>query len=323
MSRLRDLARSALVENAGLKLVAILFSLALFLVAREETVREFEIDVPVAVSAYPKGQILLSQPPSVLRVRIRGNLQKLTEVLARRSALEIDLSKYEVSQTVYFQVDTIEAHLGKGVNVLSISPSNFDLSLDKMDRARVPVVLDIVKEPGPYARVDRGRIELKPRFINLTGPGTTLATIKQVRTEPLDLQRMTTDFNGKVALAANWPGVDTETKSVQVTIPILETEGESEIPGCRIQVRNCPDGFVCEATPTFFRARLRGKEKVLDQVTAQNIINYVYVDASRLPIEKELVQRQFPAVEPTIERLKGATISLPKVRYFNITVTRR
>jgi hypothetical protein len=117
--------------------------------------------------------------------------------------------------------------------------------------------------------------------------------------------------------------VKAETTTVQVTIPILETEGEKEIPGCRIQVRNCPDGFVCEATPTFFRARLQGKEKVLAQVTAQNIINYVYVDASRLPIEKELVQRQFPAVEPTIEPLTGATIQLPKVRYFNITVTRR
>jgi YbbR domain-containing protein len=323
MSRFRELARSAMVENAGLKLVAILFSLALFIVAREETVRELEIDVPVAVSGYPKGQVLLSQPPSVLRVRVRGNLQKLTEVLARRSAYEVDLSQYDVSQTVYFQVDTIEGHLGEGVNVLSISPSNFELDLDRMDQVRVPVVLDIVKEPGPYARVDRGRVELTPRYINLSGPGTTLETIKQVRTEPLDLQRMTTDFNGKVALVAKWPGVKADTSSVQVTIPILETEGEKELPGCRIQVRNCPEGYVCEATPTFFRARLQGKEKVLDQVTAQNIINYVYVDATRLPIEKELVQRQFPAVEPTIELLKGATISLPKVRYFNITVTRR
>ena len=323
MSRLRDLIRAALVENAGLKLVAILFSVVLFVVVRKETVRELEIDVHVAVSAYPKGQILLSQPPAVLRVRVRGNLQKITEVLARRSALELDLSAYEGTQTVYLQVDTIEKHLGEGVKVLSISPSNFELSLDKMERARVPVVLDIVKEPGPFARVDRGRIELKPRFVNLTGPGTTLETIKQVRTEPVDLSRMTADFNGKVALIAEWPGVKAEATSVQVTIPILETEGEDEIPGCRIQVRNCPDGFVCEATPTFYRARLQGKEKVLAQVTAQNIINYVYVDASRLPIEKELIQRQFPAVEPTIERLKGATISLPKVRYFNITVTRR
>jgi YbbR domain-containing protein len=254
---------------------------------------------------------------------VRGNLQKLTEVLARRSAYEIDLSKYEISQKVYFHMDEIENHLGGGVKVLSISPSSFDLRLDKTTRVRVPVVVDIVKEPGPFARVDRGRIELTPRFINLSGPGTTLETIKQVRTEPLDLERMTTDFNGTVALVAKWPGVKAETTTVQVTIPILETEGEKEIPGCRIQVRNCPDGFVCEATPTFFRARLQGKEKVLAQVTAQNIINYVYVDASRLPIEKELVQRQFPAVEPTIEPLTGATIQLPKVRYFNITVTRR
>lgn len=323
MNRLRELIRAFLVENAGLKLVAILFSLALFFVAREETVREFEINVPVVVSAYPKGQVMLSQPPAVLRVRVRGNLQKLTEVLARQAAHEIDLSPYEGSQTVFFQVDTIEDHLGEGINVLSIRPSNFELSLDKMERARVPVVLDIVKEPGHFARVDRGRIEMKPRFVNLSGPGTVLETIKQVRTEPLDLQRMTTDFNGKVALVTKWPGVKAETTSVQVTIPILETEGEKEIPGCRIQVRNCPEGYVCEATPSFFRARLQGKEKVLDQVTAQNIINYVYVDASRLPIEKELVQRQFSAIEPTIERLKGATISLPKVRYFNITVTRR
>jgi YbbR domain-containing protein len=322
MRRLEVIARRLVVENAGIKLVAILSALALFFIAREETIREVEIDVPVVVSAYPKDRVLLSQPPSVIRVRVRGNLQKLTDVLARRTPYELDLSGYGTSQTAYIQLDTIEDHLGEGVKVLSISPSRFEVDLDMMETRRVPVAVDIIKGPGPYWRVAQERMEVTPRFVDITGPSTMLDTIRQIHTEPLDLSNITRDFSGKVALEQR-PDIKAKPNSVQLSIPITEKDGEKLLRGAKIVVRNCPEGFLCEAAPVFFQARIQGRERIVDMITAENLSRYVYVDASKLPIEKELLQKHFPAVEPVVEPLKEATISLPKVRYFNITVTRK
>ncbi len=322
MKALRTFAYRAMTENAGLKLVAVIFAVALYFNARGETVRELDIDVPINVISYPTSQVLLSQPPTVLRARVKGNVERLTEALARRTPYDIDLSSAEDGRAIVFEPAAIESHLGGGVTVLSISPGKFDVKLDEVVDKRVPVALEIVKEPGPNYRLDRERGAIEPRYVQIRGAKTIVDDIRQVHTEPLDLSGSTADFVAKVGLD-NRPGVSIKEKTVQVRLPIFERSGEKELPGCKIQVRNCPDGFVCEASPTFYRARVEGKKRMVDMITVENISNYVFVDASRLPIEKELLQRQFAAVEPTIGKLKDAAISLTKVRYFNITVTRR
>jgi len=309
------------VENAGLKVVAIVFAVALYFVAREETIREVEIDVPVVVSAGPDDRVLTSQPPGLLRVRIRGNLQKLTDVLARRTPYELDLSTFEDNQTAFFLPETMGNHLGEGVKVLSISPSSFNVRIDKMVTKRVPVRVDIARQPGAYWQVAREHMEIQPQFVEVTGPGKLLASITKVHTESLDLSAVTKDFQGRVAVESR-EKLKLNPASVQVFVPIREKEGEKFIRGAKIQVRSCPEGYSCEASPIFFEARIVGRERLVDMVNNDNVSRYVYIDASKLPLEEGLLQKHFPAVEPAIERLKGAEISLPKARYFNVTVTR-
>lgn len=322
MKKFKEAVRRLFVENAGLKLIALIFAVVLFFIAREQTIREVEIEVPLVATSLPAQRILVSQPPGIVRVRIRGHAQHLTEVLARRTPFELDLSDVEGNKTIYLLPETLENHLGEGVKVLSISPSNFTLEFDTMVKKSVPVMVDILHGPGTYYKVIRERMTVEPGQVELRGPSNSLERIKQVHTESLNLSNSTKDFTGRVALESI-DGIKTAPSSVQVSIPIVEKTGAKLISGARMVARNCPAGLTCQVTPAFFQARVEGKERMVDQVTRENISHYVFIDISRLSIPAEVVQKDILAVEPVVELLKGAEVVLPGPKYFNVTVKRR
>jgi len=322
MNLVKVFFRRLLVENAGLKLVAIAFATVLFFIAREETIREVEIEVPLATTAPEADRVLMSQPPSSVRVRIRGNAARLTDILARRTPYELNLSEFGNNQTVLLVPESLETHLGEGIKVLSVSPSSFTIQFDRMETRSVPVSIDILQGPGAYWKVAVDRQSVDPRQVEITGPSSLLDQIRTVHTEALDLSNITKDFAGKVALEKK-DGVKVNPSSVQVIIPIEEETGSRLIAGARMVVKRCPVGLSCYVTPAFFQARIEGKERMVDQVTRANLSHYVYIDAARLPIPPEIVQKDILAVEPTIEGLKGAEIILPGPKYFNVTVKKR
>lgn len=322
MTQLRVILRKLFVQNAGLKFVALVLAIVLYFIAQEETIREPEIDIPVVITGMTANRTLVKGPPEALRVRVRGNVQKLTEILARRSPYELDLSEYSGDEKVFLVPAKLEEHLGDGVKVLSVSPSSFTLEFDEMKSKRVPVAVNILKGPGPYWLVVREKMLTEPRFVEVTGPSSILARIKQYHTEPLDLSNVTRDFTGKVALESR-EHVQVKPTSVQITIPVVEKQGGLTIKGARVRVRGCPSGYTCTATPGFLKVRVEGKERLVDQVTSENVSQYVYVDASKLPVEEEVLQKHFPAVEPTVEPLQGVRFTLTGPKYFNVTVTRQ
>lgn len=322
MARLRIILKRVFIHNAGLKVVALVLAMVLYFIAREETIREPEIEIPVVVTGRNAERTLVTQPPDELRVRVRGNVQKLTEILARRTPYEVDLSDYRDNQTVFLIPSKLEEHLGEGVKVLSVSPSSFTLEFDEMKVKRVPVAVNILKVPGPYWLIVREKMVTEPRFVEVAGPGSVLARIKQYHTEPLDLSNVTRDYTGKVTLESR-QHVRVLPTSVQITIPVIEKQGALTLKGARVHVKGCPSGYTCSATPGFLKVKVEGMERLVDQVTRENVSQYVYVDASRLPVEPEVLQKHFPAVEPTVEPLQGVRFTLTGPKYFNVTVTRQ
>lgn len=322
MKEVRETVYRMFVENAGFKLVALVSALILWWIVRGQTTRDVEAELPVVITARPTGQILATQTPATIRIRIRGNLQKLTEALVRRPPYELDLSTFESGETVVFSEDQIERAMGRSVRVLSVSPSSFVVQFDRMVKKKVPVAVAVLKGPGPYWRAALDRAEVSPPMVEVTGPSSVIEGVKQIHTDPVDLSTYTQDFTGKVSLEAR-EGMKVRPDSVRVVIPVWERDGEKIISGVKVTVRNCPDGFICEASPPFFQVLIKGKERLVAMVTEDNIHRYVYVDAAQLPIPKELLQRQFSAVRPTVDALKGAEITLTMAKYFNVTVTRQ
>ncbi len=322
MARLKALLRSLLLENVGLKLLALLLAVVLALAAREDTIQELDIEVPLALSEYSPDQVLLSELPPAVRVRVRGDVQRIAEALSRREPFLIDLPEQGADQTIHLSPEVLEGHLGGGLDVLSVSPGTVTLRFDQLDVRQVPVRVEIVRRPQNYWSVDEERITVDPAYVEARGPSAVVQGLVHLRTEPLDLTGLTSDFTGKVGLDVP-AGLEAKPVTVKVFIPVREREGEKLLKGARIVLRHCPAGYECRATPTFFQARVDGKQRLVDQINLENLGQYVYIDMRRLPMDKGVVQKQYPAVEPTVEPLNGVRFTLTGAKYFNVTVTRR
>jgi len=322
MQRLLAVLRKLFVENLGLKLLALVLAVALAIAAREDTIQELDIEVPLAMGDHPAEQVLLTDLPASARVRVRGDIQRIAEALSSREPFRIDLAGHGGNQTISLSPDVLERHLGGGLDVLSVSPGSLTVRFDRLEVRQVPVRIEIVRRPQSYWSIDEERVTVEPAFVEVRGPSAVVQGLVHLRTESLDLAGLTSDFTGKVGLDTP-AGLEVRPGSAQVFIPVREREGDKMLKGVRIVIRNCPKGYDCRGTPAFFQARVDGKQRLVDQINMENVGQYVYIDVRRLPLDKGVLQKQFPAVEPTVETLNGVRFTLTGVKYFNVTVTRR
>jgi hypothetical protein len=321
MNAVTSILAAVFVRNGWLKLLALALAVAFFFIAREETIREVDIEIPLRIRADTRERVLMTEPPAALRVLVRGDLQRLTDVLARKTPLDVDLSAYSNNAKVEFSPDALARHLGEDLEVLSISPASFTLQLDDIVEKRVPVAINILKNPGPFWTVVREKIVVEPRMVQVKGPESKVRKVKQVHTEPADLSEVTQPFAGKLTLE-DIEGLTISPRSVRVEIPIEERHGAKTIPRAKMVAKRCPSGFQCAVSPAFFQVRVAGPERIVSQLTPENISQYVYVDAGVLPVEKDSLQRHFDVVEPTMEKLQGAVLELPGPKFFSVTLTR-
>jgi len=321
MNLLRAVFSAIFIRNGWVKLLSFILAVALFFIAREETVREVDIEIPLRVRNLASDRVMLSEPPSEVRVLVRGHLLRLTEVLARKTPFEIDLSPYANNSSVEFSPAALAKHLGEDLEVLSVSPSGFTLQFDEMKEKRVPVAVNVYKTPGPFWSVVREKMRVEPSSVTVKGPSTRLKRVRQIHTEPLDLSDVTQSFSGKLALEER-EGLVVSPRSVRVEVPVVERQGSKSIPKAKMVVKNCPAGFTCSVSPPFFHVRIAGPERIVSQLTPENVSQYVYLDADKLPVEAELLQKHFDVVEPTMEKLQGAVLELPGPKFFSITITR-
>jgi hypothetical protein len=322
MTKILSALRKLFLENLGLKLLALVLAVALAIAAREEMIQELDIEVPLAMGEHPVDRVLLSVLPPSVRVRVRGDLPRIAEALSSRAPFLVDLAEKGTDQTIHLSPEVMERHLGGGLDVLSVSPGTLTLRFDQLDVRQVQARVEIVRRPQNYWSVDEERVSVEPAFVEVRGPSATVQGLVNIRTEPLDLAGLTSDYTGKVGLDVP-SGLEARPGSVQVFIPVREREGDKLLKGARVAIRHCPSGYECRATPTFFQARVDGKQRLVDQINMENLGQYVYIDMRRLPLDKGVVQKHFPAVEPTVETLNGVRFTLTGAKYFNLTVTRR
>jgi len=321
MRRVGQYIIDLLIVNAPMKIVALSLAIVITINARDQTFRDVTIDMPLVVRGLPTGWVLKEDFPATLRVRIRTTVDKLTEILPRPPEYPVDLSLKQNQELVSFSLERVQEILGEGVYIVELSPSSFTIQLEERQSKTVPVSVRIVAEPREFYFVAYNDIKAEPAKVTVQGPASVLANLSSIETVGLDLSEQSTDFAGRVRLVAA-AGVKAVPSAVEVTVPVREKDESRVIKGARMVVKNCPPDLVCTVTPKLFQARVQGKKRVVDSFDRTNITYYVYVDASRLPIEQGKLQTEFPAVQPTVESPKDAEITLIEEKYFNVSVRR-
>lgn len=175
------------INNIGLKLLSIGFAIALFLIVRNQQVREFNRTVRVRFQT-EQGVIVTGTPERVVNVTLR-----MPDTL---------FSRVPTDEELIGEVDLRREKLGK-IRV-SLSSENFpnldrrysltmhepwlDVELDRTGTKTVPVKAVLQGAPKPGYEISR--VTVNPTEVELAGAMQALSRISSVSTIPVDISNL-------------------------------------------------------------------------------------------------------------------------------------
>jgi hypothetical protein len=179
-------------------LALLLAFLAWYLVSGREKVDTW-IEIPVEFVNIPDDFVIRSGMVNRIQVRIRGASGLVRGLNVQRLAYPADLSSLELGDNVYI-LDGDRVPLSNALEVMELSPSRLELSVDKLVDKTLPV--ELVWSGALDADYELRQVSLKPKQVTVRGPSRLMKTLQTIRTLPVSIEEERPEpWSGKVGLA--------------------------------------------------------------------------------------------------------------------------
>lgn len=269
---LRELLRRAFVENAALKVVALILAVTLFILVNGERDAVVAAYLKV-VYTMPEDRVLMGQPVDKVRVTVRGPWTRIKRFDEREiDPIYIDLGRVPEGEFV-FQEDMIR--LPPGLELTSINPPSVRLHFEHRATRVVPIEAAFEGAPARGYRVEAVRVS--PKEATIRGARSLVEATSTILTRRISLSGRTARFTERVALAPTDPHVSVEGASeVEVEVVIGEEPAEMRLEKLPVAVRpseDAPDLPVGRfaVVPAEVTAILRGGRNAVDRVDVTRI----------------------------------------------------
>lgn len=216
-----NLLRGLLFDNLGLKLVALLLALLVYLNVYTDRPATMKVSFPIRVTDLADSLSLSGPAPSSVQVELRGTAKQLirlrvTEPPMKVSLAGVGIGRYEralgpedlpLPQGVEVQVDRM------------VSPRTLELQVDRRIERDLPVSASVEGQPAIGALWD-GSSEIRPSRVKVTGPEAVLASLDTVRVGPVSLAGRHDTLRVMVEATGLPPWCVIEPTRVEVFVPL-------------------------------------------------------------------------------------------------------
>ena len=176
--------RGLLLDNLGLKLVALLLSLLVYLNVYTDRPATMLVHFPIVLADLPDSLALAGPVPSEVQAEVRGTGKqlirlKLTEPQLTVSVAGVGPGHFERS------IGAADLPLNPGLEVERlVGPRMIALDIERRLRRRVPVAAPLEWTP-PAAAAALGQVLLDPETVMVSGPARAVAKLDSVRLNAL------------------------------------------------------------------------------------------------------------------------------------------
>ena len=275
-------AAAAVTENLGVKALALLLALIVFIVTRDEVTRSFT--VPLRVIDDPQ-RVLLTEPPEVVEVQLRGpwaNVNRLSETEVGSATL--DLREVRPGP---MELDPAAIVMPPGVVLDKLIYDPVDLRFEAVIERALEVTPVLVGEVDADHRLVGARVE--PDHWTVRAPASEFARAAPLQTETIDIGGIAKDVEMQVELEPapvelTLLGVRAgERPSVRLIVEVEPLPGEVELEVATAEVlREASPKLAASELPEFERVTVRGPRvllRALEQLEAP-LVPQVEIEAS-------------------------------------------
>jgi len=224
-----NVLRGWLLDNLGIKLVALLLALLVYLNVYTDRPATLIVSFPLQIAELPDSLSLSGPVPSAVQAELRGTgkqliRMRLTEPPVRLSLAGVGTGRYERALT------SADLPLPSDVEIQVerlVSPRTVELQVDRKRSRRLPVAARVEGLPAGGV-VWTGGLDVEPAFVEVTGPEHEIVALDSVRLDAVRIggKRDTLRVGVGADALPDWCVMEPEL--VTVTVP-LEPEATRRV----------------------------------------------------------------------------------------------
>lgn len=259
-------------RHVGLKVVSVALAVALWMAVSGEEVVERGLRVPLELQQFPPGLELLSEPFTLVDVRVRGGSGTLSQVTAGDIVAMLDLRATRPGRRL-FQLTAENIRVPFGVEVVQVSPSSIAMVFEKSATRLIPIVPEVEGNPAPGFIV--GAVTADPKTIEVTGPESAVARATEAVTEVVSVAGARARVAESVRVGLLDPLLRLKTpRSANVRVEVLPGPRERTV-GKPVHLRNLAPSLAAQALPPTVDVVLRGSREGVNRIEPGDVTAYV------------------------------------------------
>ncbi len=219
-----SLLRAILFDNLGLKLIALIMALLVYLNAYTERPATMGFSFPIEVDGLPDSLSLVGPLPEPVQAELRGTGKQLIRLRLAEPRLRVSVAGVAPGR---FERSITEPDLPIGVSSglaveRLIGPRMIQLTIDRRIQRFLPFAARITGAPGTGATWT-GHVILQPATTRVTGPAKVLAELDSLVLAPIRIDGHRDTVRAQVPAQSLSAWCVADPASAHVFVPIVRT----------------------------------------------------------------------------------------------------
>ena len=271
-------------SNIGLKVLALIIALGLWLAGHRDTERA--IEVPVEFRNIPSDLMVSDNRVDYVVLRLMGPRTLISTLDSEDLKLSMDL-KGAKSGSASYPLGAHSFNVPRGVTIARITPPVIHLRLDPVLKRAVPVTVHI--SSGPPAGYKVYQTTVQPPVVSVQGPADDVKRLTSVETVPIDIEETNGVVTRKVRLSADGKALSFSPDQVDVAISVDEEESTRDFERVEVQAKGFEGVYTVNPRSVFLR--LSGPRQALNKLVLGP--DQVYLSLTGLKVGEHAVPLVF------------------------------
>jgi YbbR domain-containing protein len=264
-----DLAGS----NLGLKVLALIIAVGLWLAGQRDIERS--VEVPVEIRNVPGGLMVMDNRVDFVVLRLSGPRTLVSTFDAERLKLGLDLSSAKPGQGT-FPLSTNSLNIPRGVTVARITPPVINLRIEPVLKKAVRVSVRYANQLPDTFTI--GAVSVQPENILVQGPADDVRALAFAETLPIEIEPRRGPIKRTVRLSADGKPLTFMPEQVDVAINVEPAQTVREFRSVEVQAKNGAGAY--SVTPKSVYLRLMGPVDELEKFKLN--ADQVFIDLNGL-----------------------------------------
>jgi YbbR domain-containing protein len=246
-------------SNFGLKALALIIAVGLWVAGHRDTERA--IEVPLEFRNIPSDLMVMDNRVDYVVLRLMGPRTSVSTLDADNLKLSLDLDGAK-SGLLSYPLAANDFNVPRGVTIARITPPVIHLRLEPVAKRTLPVSVRLSGKPMSGYRI--ARTSVRPENVSVQGPAEEVRRLTLLETVPVDVEEGRGEIKRRVRLSNDGKPLSIAPDQVEVVIIIEEEQASRAFERIEVQAK----GFqgVYNVSPQTVYLRVTGPKSAVEKL---------------------------------------------------------